>query len=248
MVGAFRIIGSLLLFGIFWLDKTKKILFYLICIFYCSWQFGIPSVRKYMKKKTAIAKSTKILDFVPSPAVTIIPPWKVEQKGQGPDSLPPINCTNFFNTSKDVYECILDRSYNMSEIILKESHEGTWRTELTNPYSGIYWTRDDSFIMSTSREESYDIDINENMSTTTIILHDPHFFAINSNPVTIPKITRRGEKEEGYFLQLYVELTEVSKMNLPSNPCEASISHSLTKCIKKFVIKVQKLGSWTIIT
>ena len=48
--------------------------------FNTSWQFGIPSVLKYMKKKTVMVKSTKVLEFVPSPAVTIIPPWKVEFK------------------------------------------------------------------------------------------------------------------------------------------------------------------------
>ena len=91
--------------------------------------------------------------------------------------------------------------------------------------------------MSTSRKESYDIDINENISTATIVIHDPNFFAINNNPVTIPKIIRQGEKGEGWFFKLYLEVTEVSKMNLPENPCEASLSHSLTKCIKEFVIK-----------
>ena len=52
-----------------------------LCVFYhVSWQFGIPSVRKYMKKKTTMAKSSKILDFVPSPAVTIIVKLRVRVK------------------------------------------------------------------------------------------------------------------------------------------------------------------------
>ena len=207
-------------------------------MFRCSWQFGIPSVVKFMKKKTAMAKSTKILDFVPSPAVTIIPPWKVAQRGPGPDNLPPINCTNFFNTPKEVWECILDRSYNISEVITRESLGGTWRTELTDPFSGIYWTRDDFFNMSTSQEESYGIEINENISTATIILHEPDFFAINSNPATIPKILKQGEDGERIYVQLYLEMTEVSKMNLPSNPCAISRTHSLTNCVKEFVMKV----------
>ena len=93
--------------------------------------------------------------------------------------------------------------------------------------------------MPTSRKESYDIEINEDISTTTIILHDPDFFAINSNPATIPKILKQGEDGERVFVQLYLEMTEVSKMNLPNNPCETSRTHSLTNCIKQFVIKVK---------
>ena len=182
-------------------------------------------------------KSTKVLEFVPSPMVTIIPPWKVEFES-GVNNIPAINCTNIHNTSEDVWNCILEITYNISEVILDESHEGTWRTELTDPHTGIFWSRNDWFNMSTSRKDSYDIIINEYLVTSKIVLHDPNFFAINNNPVTIPKISRQGEKGEGWFFQLYLELTEISKMNLPNNPCEVSLSHSLTKCIKEFVIKV----------
>ena len=184
-----------------------------------------------------MVKSTKVLEFVPSPAVTIIPPWKVEFKS-GVNNIPAINCTNIHNTSEDVWKCILDITYNISDVILEESHEGSWRTELTDPHTGIYYSRNDLFNMSTSRKESYKIYINESICTCKIVLHDPDFFVINSNPATIPKIIRQGEKGEDWFFQLYLELTEVSKMNLPDNPCEASPSHSLTKCIKEFVIKV----------
>lgn len=190
---------------------------------------------KYLKKKTSMAISTKILEFVPSPAVTIMPPWKV--KFEGPN-LPPYTCTDMHNTSQEVWNCILEKSYNISDVIIEESHNGSWRLELTDPYTGIFWTRADLFNMSTIQKESYDIEINENISTTSIALHDPNFFMINLNPVTVPKVIRQGEKSDPYLFQLYLEVTEVSKMNMPSNPCETSLSHSLTKCIKDYVITV----------
>ena len=80
--------------------------------------------------------------------------------------------------------------------------------------SGIYYSRNNLFNMSTSGKESYKIYINESISTSKIVLHDTNFFAINSNPVTIPKIIRRGGKGEHWFFQQYLESTEVSKMNL----------------------------------
>ena len=182
-----------------------------------------------------MAISTKVLEFVPSPAVTIMPPWKVEFEGP---HLPPYTCTEMHNTSQEVWNCILEKSYNISDVIIKESHNGSWRMELTDPYTGIFWTRADLFNMSTIQKESYDIEINENISTTSIALHDPNFFMINLNPVTVPKVIRQGEKSDPYLFQLYLEVTEVSKMNMPSNPCETSLSHSLTKCIKNYVITV----------
>ena len=184
-----------------------------------------------------MTKSTKVLSFVPSPAVTIIPPWKV-QFDSGVNNIPAINCTNIHNTSEEVWNCILGMTYNISEVILDEKkHKGRWRIELTDPHTGIYWSREDLFNMSTRRKDSYKIYINENISSE-IVLHDPNFFAISSNPVTIPKFTKQGQKNEGWFFQLFLELTEVTNMNLPDNPCEASLSPSFTKCIKDFVIKV----------
>ena len=190
-----------------------------------------------MGKKTAMARSTKVLEFVPSPTVTIIPPWKEHFEG-GFDVIPAINCTNTHNASEEVWNCILDQTYNISEVIINESHGGKWRTELTDPRTGIYWSREDFFNLSTSKQESYDIYINENISTTNLVLYDPHFFAINVNPMTIPKVLQEGKKGEGWYFQLHLKVTEISKINLPSSPCEASFSHSLTKCIKEFVIKV----------
>ena len=182
-----------------------------------------------------MAISTKILEFVPSPAVTIMPPWKIGFEGP---NLHPYTCTDTHNTSQEVWNCILEKSYNISDVIIEESHNGSWRLELTDPYTGIFWTRADLFNMSTIQKESYDIEINKNISTTSIALHDPNFFMINLNPVTVPKVIRQGEKSDPYLFQLYLEVTEVSKMNMPSNPCETSLSHSLTKCIKDYVIMV----------
>ena len=178
-----------------------------------SWQFGLPSVLKYMKKKTVMVKSTKDPEFVPSPAVTIIPPWKVDFKS-GVYNDPTINCTNIHNTSEDVCNCILDLTYNVSEVILNESHPGTWTTELNDPHTGVYYSRKDFFNMSTSRKESYDIIINESICTSIIFLHDSVFFAISSNPVKIPKIIRQGEKEQA--LRKFSEPAQVKfcKLNI----------------------------------
>ena len=148
-----------------------------------------------------MAKSSKILDFVPSPAVTIIPPWKVKFES-GVQNIPAINCTNIHNTSEEVWNCILDLTYNISEVIIDESHEGKWRTELTDPRTGIYWSREDFFNMSTSRKDSYSISINENISTSEIILHDPNLFAITNNPMTIPKVLLQRKTGENFTLQL----------------------------------------------
>ena len=84
---------------------------------YCSLFFGIPSITKYMEKKTAMARSTDVPDFVSSPTVTIIPPWKVQfDRGSAA-----INCTKIHNTSAEVWKCILDHTYNISDVILYDS-------------------------------------------------------------------------------------------------------------------------------
>lgn len=60
--------------------------------------------------------------------------------------------------------------------------------------------------MSTKFRESYSLKLNRTMSQVTVVLHDPEFFIINSNPVTIPRTEFRGESDETFYFKLYIEV------------------------------------------
>ena len=190
----------------------------------------MPSFEKYLKKQTSIATSTKIPENVPSPAVTIIP-----NKGFDAD-LPLGGCISNYSTAQEAFECILENSYNLSEVISGESQDGTWRMELTEPGTGVFWTREDSFQMSTKQAESYSLF--SNGVGTSIFLYDPNFFLINTNPVTIPKFTRQGNDFDNDLYKFYIEVSEITKINMVTHRCMPSMKYSFTNCIKSYVIKV----------
>ena len=88
--------------------------------------------------------------------------------------------------------------------------------------------------MSTIQQESYDLEFTT--EGASIALYDSNFFYVTENPVTVPKIIKQGTPS---FNTFYLEVTEITKMNTVSHPCESSLTYSFTKCIRQFFVKVQ---------
>ena len=77
--------------------------------------------------------------------------------------------------------------------------------------------------------------------TLSVILHDPDYFMINRNPLTIPTMKRPAGFYPAYEYLVYIQVTKVKMLNLPNSPCEESTTYSFTKCIRNFVTKVSIL-------
>ena len=208
--------------------------------------FGYPSVEKFNLKKTYIAKSSKFLDKVPSPAITLTTDWKigVDWDGKGKAVLP---CLEKYSKAQEVWECFKNNSFGLDEIIKKENQVGKWKLDLTEQWSSIYLTREGSFNWSSDPKISaYNIELHStnpsisyDMSDTlSVILHDPDYFLINRNPLAIPTMKRPAGFYPPYQYLLYIQVAEVKMLNLPQSPCEESTTYSFTKCIKNFVTKV----------
>ena len=115
---------------------------------------------------------------------------------------------------------------------------GNWRGDFTDPDTGISFTRDDFFNMSTDYGESYTILLNSDHPETSLILHDPDFFFSSTNPATVPKYVKQGNNNSAFYYQIYIEVTEVLLLNLPNHPCEESLTYSYNKCVRNHVNKV----------
>ena len=197
-------------------------------------------------KKTYIAKSSKSLDKVPSPAITLTTDWKigVDYNGTGKATS---TCLQKYSKVNDVWDCFKNNSFGLGEIIEKENQVGEWKLDLTETWSSVYKTREGSFNWSSNpKESSYEITFHSNnpsisysmSDTLSVILHDPNYFMINRNPLTIPDLKRPAGFYPPYHYLVYVQVTEVKMLNLPQSPCEESTTYSFTKCIKNFVTKV----------
>ena len=213
--------------------------------------FGYPSVEKFILKNTYMAKSSKFLDKVPSPAITLTTDWKigVDWDSKGKATSP---CLEKYSKAQEVWDCFKNNSFRLDEIIKKENQVGKWKLDLTETWSSVYKTREGSFNWSSDPKiSSYRIDlyatnpsISYNMSDTlSVILHDPDYFLINRNPLTVPVMRRPAGFSPPYLYLLYIQITEVKMLNLPQSPCEESTNYSFTKCIKNFVTKVSILVS-----
>ena len=70
-------------------------------------------------------------------------------------------------------------------------------------------------------------------------VHDPNFYVLGPNPMTMPKIMTTVDPKFGRQL-LYIKLVDHVHMNLPKNPCAEDLSYSFTVCIRNSVC--QKMG------
>ena len=138
----------------------------------------------------------------------------------------------------DIYGCVRNMSNNISEIILEESNNGTWISELNDPVPGTYFTKTSFFNMSTKFHESYQLMMDKKFADVSIVLHDPNYFISNSNPTTIQSLKIQGEMDEPYERRVYIQVTKVEKMNMPLNPCNIDPTYVYTKCVNDYVYKV----------
>lgn len=191
-----------------------------------SFFFACPSIYKYTAKKTSISSSTKQVDFVTSPAITLIPGWRGYHQAK--------DCAKV----TDLYGCLRNISYNIWGVIKEESHNGTWISELNDPIPGTYFTKRSFFNMSSKYHESYRLIMNKNLADISIVLHDPNYFISTSNPTTIPRLLLQGQLDEPFVRRVYIKVTKVEKMNMPLNPCNVDPTYVYTKCVKDFAIKV----------
>ena len=117
--------------------------------------------------------------------------------------------------------------------------------------SGFYYTKNSPFEMATSYNNSYFLDMfPEGLYNATkfglvpfyseVILHDPHYFTINKNPLAIPKrmIPRLEEISEITNLLIYLEVSKITQMNLPDNPCNEEQEKNFISCIGLYHIQV----------
>ena len=77
-----------------------------------------------------------------------------------------------------------------------------------------------------------------------IHIHDPNFFMLTTNPITVPKIEiRRGIRSRGnreFYEMLYIRATRHVKMNRADAPCGDSAGYSFVRCLKNSIS--QKAG------
>ena len=151
--------------------------------------FGIPSIERFISNEVLIVTSEAYPGKIPLPAVTVV---YNNASTNGWEAL-----KKFCVESGDLRSCIQENTHSLSETVhaelgfdLRESLMAPqlWREDFTDPLFGRSYT----LVYPHRRANNWrtdDINLHVNNSdgiTRRIFIHDPDFFVLTSNPLTIP--------------------------------------------------------------
>ena len=193
--------------------------------------FGFPAVARFEKKSVMVVETAKDTDGIPFPAITVAAVGQITED----------TC---FRKNTSIEDCLEENTLKWSDII-KSSVLGFGRRkelnlsqefvseDFTTVWAGRYYTLSlPIMIGQNSLEHQFFLGLNSNL-TCRIFVHDPKYFMFSYNPIALPstmrKFTTTVEKSWYYTMQL----TEVTKLNLPSSPCNDDPSYNFQSCLRR---------------
>ena len=211
--------------------------------------FGLPSLRKFQAKEVLINKRAISLDQA-TPAITFCAlsndaettGWKsVDENDASVENISWTSTDDFKEHLKvssfydgciqaNLLECILSSTYNLSETIMEAyvQHHPAADLDILN---SSYWINDISLTdmgnchtlnnSVTLADSKWAFSLDPNLYYK-VLVHDPNFFMITTNPATIPFISLNLVADEGIQF-MYIEAIQHINMDRPNQPCESNI-------------------------
>lgn len=160
------------------------------------------------------------------------------------DNMVNANCKG--KTNKEVQDCIRAKTFNFTDTIKNAYHDATdpkvlmseeqWIPNFGSPYLGMCHT----FLYETQLRADMMKDgiffrLDPNLSYK-VIIHDPRFFLMTSNPLVFPRIWKEYKKNSlkaNKFSWLYISLTEHRLLNRPEKQCQdTSDGYDFISCVE----------------
>ena len=232
-----------------------KLCFVLLLLFSFLFLMAWPSLQKFMAGGVLIEVSRipKQKDGKPqiqqleAPALTFCARntsyWKNASKVVD-NGMVDANCRD--EKHQEVIDCIEERTFSINDTIITAFHDLTNITSVMNP---IYWTPNfgspylgmcHTFIYPTKLKADMLADgvifqLDPDLSYK-VIIHDPKYFLMASNPLVFPRIWREYKAQDinpNKFEWLYISETEHRLLNRPDQPCEEDITdYDFIACVK----------------
>ena len=199
-----------------------KELFICLLLIIFLYMFGYPSWKKYQRERTVVSEKFRSVEKIEAPAITICPRnnitsmgWKGGiPKGSKTEWLAPYcgNNQSFENISK----CIQENTYGINEVIEVAPGKPSpwnisdWKGQMDITRFGFCYSFNSSVLVGAHQKESFAISLLNKAIYHDFVLHDSHFFMLNANPLTFPKlkITASGNGEIFFFINV-IEHTKV---------------------------------------
>ena len=217
--------------------------------------YGLPSIYKFLEEKTIRIKSRKETGGIEAPSITIAARtpntglgWfnKSEDIIHDHDSLRH-QCKGF----DDIVNCIRNQTYEQSDFVkdIVIGYEAkvsllTSESSLVEDFTNVRFGR--SYTLNPDRRIGPDYKKDEIILILdpnlmySVILHDKKFFLMSENPYGIPSIYIKIDPS-GTFGPLYtIDVTLHKNLNVPDSPCEEDSEYDFSLCVKESLSK--KIG------
>ena len=245
---------------------TNLLLYLLLFSFFLTF-FGVPSIEKYLARKTIVILSEEQTNGIDAPAITFVAQtgwigWKTanESMEDPTTSFDLVDHCQRLNTTWNMESCISRDTfqstdflraarlgfYNEDRSFLSESSASLWTEDITIPFLGRHFTLKPSQKITRNSPDTPAFILDANFSYS-VFIHDENFFLINYNPMALPSRVWmiKGDKEKGgaYFYQ--ITLTKHKRLNLVERACEEDPRYNFNTCVKeKLSAKVGCRLSW----
>ena len=261
----------------YFLSKFGKCVF-LLFLFSCFiLLFGWPALSTFLESKVMIhtsdnaymvASKRKVsaptITFCPKTMPSIKSGWKNISSKHRQNQVLETQCGTTGKTAEDILECIEKKTYDLNETILSaemgisepknllgNSTSWSWDVSYTND-GRCHTFKATLFLEANMDKGALIFGLNQSLGYT-IYIHDPHFFLLSSNPITIPefKVQRNPDQYGGrkFYSMNYIRVTKYIKMNRKDAPCMPGSEYNFMKCLKTSVSnKVGCRQEWDVLT
>ena len=232
--------------------QILKTTFFLSLFSVCFIRFGLPCLKKFLANKVIVNEFvTKNISLKP-PAITICPQkWKNQPSPMTAIGNYRKNCENA-NGANDFSDCVANKTFGFDEVILfaqqgiedvsaiKLSDPNLWTSDMTLTTGGrCYTLKYDQELKVDFRTDS--IVINLAVIDYFIFLHNPDFFLVTLNPLTVPvKYMPVNPQDLTNTSCLGLTLEAVQRHNLDRDgaQCNSSPDYNFTACVKKSLARI----------
>ena len=246
------------------LGKVGKC-FFLLVLFSCfTFLFGLPALSTFLQAN--VMTHTSVETFMVgakrkalAPAITFCPRSRSTMKNKRSSGwkntsakdqhVLEYQCGTKEKTAENILECIKNKTFDLNETILSAEmglskqnnllENSNWEWDVSNTDDGRCYTFDSSLWLEANIENGALFFKLNNSLDYIIHIHDPSFFLLTTNPLTIPKLKisldPRNYGGSRFYYMNYIRLTKHVKMNQETSPCRAGSEYSFLKCLKTSV-------------
>ena len=207
--------------------------------------FGYPAYKKYAAKGIFVEHSQEHPEEITSPAITVCPRNPFTKLGWRKNLT-----VNWFNMTKEgpcrnsddaneFGECFDKSTYTIKEAMYDEELNNTipitkWQELITILSLGKCFTLGSAEgMIGFSFSDALRLPFSSNLEYL-VLVHDPDFILITSNPTITPRLSFSINKESERQW-IFIQATKYKKMNQPNHPCQEDPNYSFRNCISRSI-------------